>query len=144
MGCSNTPDLFHPNTTFSDFWDHFLSKDDHCLGSKHLRKKVISVQLFVSSSEEICYTSNETKKEDACCNWFPKTITICMEYDCHIFAKYLVFQMKNLVFQLEYLAFRLKTLDFKQNTRHFEWEMLMFFYTYDYLELKTFVYIMLM
>ena len=52
--------------------------------------------------------------------------------------------MKNLVFQLEYLAFRLKTLDFKQNTRYFEWEMLMFFYIYEYLELKTFVYIMLM
>ena len=67
-----------------------------------------------------------------------------MEYDCHIFAKYLVFQMKNLVFQLKYLAFRLKTLDFKQNTRYFEWEMLMFFYIYEYLELKTFVYIMLM
>ena len=25
-----------------------------------------------------------------------------MEYDCHIFWKYLVFQMKNLVFQLKY------------------------------------------
>ena len=31
-----------------------------------------------------------------------------MEYDCHIFLKYLVFQMKNLVFQSN-------TLDFARN-----------------------------
>ena len=31
-----------------------------------------------------------------------------MEYDCHIFSKYLVFQMKNLVFQSKYLVFRSK------------------------------------
>ena len=40
-----------------------------------------------------------------------------MEYDCHIFSKYLVFQMKNLVFQL-------KTLDFDRNARYFESEFL--------------------
>ena len=34
-----------------------------------------------------------------------------MEYDCHIFSKYLVFQMKNLVFQSKYLD---------RNTRYFE------------------------
>ena len=33
-----------------------------------------------------------------------------MEYDCHIFSKCLVFQMKNLVFQLKYLVFRWKYL----------------------------------
>ena len=31
-----------------------------------------------------------------------------MEYDCHMFSKYLVFQMKNLVFQSKYLVFRSK------------------------------------
>ena len=29
-----------------------------------------------------------------------------MEYDCHIFSKYLVFQMKNLVFQSKHLVFQ--------------------------------------
>ena len=48
--------------------------------------------------------------------------SICMEYDCHIFSKYLVFQMKNLVLQSKYLVFRLKTLDFDRNTRNFESE----------------------
>ena len=43
-----------------------------------------------------------------------------MEYDCHIFSNYLVFQMKNLVFQSEYLVFRSKPLDFGRNTRYFE------------------------
>ena len=49
-----------------------------------------------------------------------------MEYDCHIFSKYLIFQMKNLVFQMKnpvfqpkYLVFRSKTLDFDRNTRYF-------------------------
>ena len=39
---------------------------------------------------------------------------VCMECDCHIISKYLVFQMKNLVSQS-------KTLDFQkfQNTRFF-------------------------
>ena len=46
-----------------------------------------------------------------------------MEYDCHIFLKYLVFQMKKLVFQSKYLVFRSKTLDFDQNTRYFESEI---------------------
>ena len=55
---------------------------------------------------------------------------IPMEYDCHIFSKYvvfqmkyLVFQMKDLVFQSKYLKFRLETLDFDQNTRYFESEI---------------------
>ena len=47
-----------------------------------------------------------------------------MEYDCHIFSKYLVFQMKNLVFQPKYLVFRSKTLDFDRTTRYFESEIL--------------------
>ena len=34
-----------------------------------------------------------------------------MEYDCHTFLKYLVFQTKNLVFQIKDLVFRLETLD---------------------------------
>ena len=46
-----------------------------------------------------------------------------MEYDCHIFSKYLVFQMKDLVFQSKYLVFRLETLDFDRNTRYFESEI---------------------
>ena len=46
-----------------------------------------------------------------------------MEYGCHIFSKYLVFQMKNLVFQSKYLVFRLKALDFDRNTRYFESEI---------------------
>ena len=45
------------------------------------------------------------------------------EYKCHIFLKYLVFQMKNLVFQSKYLVFGLKTLDFDRNTRYFESEI---------------------
>ena len=45
-----------------------------------------------------------------------------MEYDFHIFSKYLAFQMKNLVFQSKYLVFRSKTFDFDQNTRYFESE----------------------
>ena len=49
---------------------------------------------------------------------------IDMEYNCHIFSKYLVFQMKNLVFQSKYLVFQWKTLDFDQNTRYFESEIL--------------------
>ena len=47
-------------------------------------------------------------------------MVMLMEYDCHIFSKYLVFQMKNLVFQSKYLVFRSKTLDFVRNTRYFE------------------------
>ena len=47
-----------------------------------------------------------------------------MEYNCLIFSKYLVFQIKNLVFQSKYLVFRLKTLDFDRNTRYFESEIL--------------------
>ena len=50
-----------------------------------------------------------------------------IKYDCHIFSKYLVFQMKNLVFQSKnlvfqskYLLFRSKTLNFDRSTRHFE------------------------
>ena len=60
-------------------------------------------------------------------NWQKSFIFIVvtnMEYDCHIFSKYLVFQMKNLVFQTKYLVFRSKTLDFDQNTRYFESEIL--------------------
>ena len=40
-----------------------------------------------------------------------------MEYDCHIFLKYLVFQRKN-------LGSRFKTLDFDRNSRYFESEIL--------------------
>ena len=36
-----------------------------------------------------------------------------VEYDYHIFSKYLVFQMKTLVFQSQYVVFRSKTLDFE-------------------------------
>ena len=36
---------------------------------------------------------------------------IQMEYDCHIFSKYPVFQTKNLVFQSKYLVFQPKTLE---------------------------------
>ena len=42
-----------------------------------------------------------------------------MEYDCHIFSKYLVF-LKNLVFQSKYLVFRSKSLNFEWNTKYFE------------------------
>ena len=49
------------------------------------------------------------------------------EYDCHIFSKYLAFQMKNLVFQSKYyfeiLLFRSKAMDFDRNTRYFESEI---------------------
>ena len=38
---------------------------------------------------------------------------ISMEYDCHIFLKYLVFQIKNLVFQSKYLGFRSKNQLFR-------------------------------
>ena len=37
---------------------------------------------------------------------------ISIEYDCHIFSKYLVFQMKNLVFQIKSPLFRSKTLNY--------------------------------
>ena len=47
-----------------------------------------------------------------------------MECNCHIFSKYLLFQMKHLVFQSKYLLFQPKTLDFDQNTRYFESEIL--------------------
>ena len=47
-----------------------------------------------------------------------------MEYDCNMFSKHLVFQMKNLVFQPKYLVFPSKTLDFERNTRYFESEIL--------------------
>ena len=43
-------------------------------------------------------------------------IIIDMEYDCHIFSKCLVFEMKILVFQS-------KTLDFDRNARHFDSEI---------------------
>ena len=46
-----------------------------------------------------------------------------MEYDCHIFSKDLVFQMKNQVFQSKCLVFRSKTLDFDQNARYFDSEI---------------------
>ena len=42
-----------------------------------------------------------------------------MEYDCHIFSKYVVF-LKNLVFESKYLVFRSKTLNFESNTKYFE------------------------
>ena len=29
-----------------------------------------------------------------------------MDFDCHIFSKYIAFQMKNLVFQSKYVSFR--------------------------------------
>ena len=48
---------------------------------------------------------------------------IPMEYNCHIFSKYLVFQMKDLVFQSKYLVFRLETLDLDRSTRYFESEV---------------------
>ena len=48
--------------------------------------------------------------------------TTSLEYDCHIFLKYLVCQMKNLVFQSNCLLFR--TLDFGRNTRCFKSEIL--------------------
>ena len=38
-------------------------------------------------------------------------LIIYTEYDCYIFSKYLVFQMKNLVFQSKYPVFRSKTLN---------------------------------
>ena len=44
------------------------------------------------------------------------------EYDCYIFSKYLVFQMKNLGFPSKYLVFPLKTFDFDRNTGYFESE----------------------
>ena len=47
-----------------------------------------------------------------------------MECDCHIFSKYLVFQMKNLLFKSKYLVFRSKTLNFDQNSRYLESEIL--------------------
>ena len=46
-----------------------------------------------------------------------------MEYDCHIFSKDLVFQMKNQVFQSKCLVFRSKSLDFDQNARYFDSEI---------------------
>ena len=46
-----------------------------------------------------------------------------MEYNCLIFSKYLVFQIKNLVFQSKFLAFRSKTLDLDENTWFFESEI---------------------
>ena len=59
---------------------------------------------------------------------------LLMEYDCHIFSKYQVFQIKNLVFQSKYLVFRskyvvfrVKTLDFDGNTRYFEAESFLHF-----------------
>ena len=50
--------------------------------------------------------------------------TFGMEYYCHIFSKYLVFQMKNLVFPSQNLAFWSKTLDFDRNTRYLKSEVL--------------------
>ena len=50
-----------------------------------------------------------------------------MEYDCRIFSKCLIFQMKNLVFQSKYLVFRFKTLDFDRNTRYFESKILKYY-----------------
>ena len=48
-----------------------------------------------------------------------------MEYDCHIFSKYLVFQMKNVVFQSKYLALRSKIRNFeKLGFSHLEYEIL--------------------
>ena len=52
----------------------------------------------------------------------PMLSTTSLEYDCHIFLKYLVCQMKNLVFQSNCLLFR--TLDFDRNTRCFKSEIL--------------------
>ena len=54
--------------------------------------------------------------------WF--AYAMCMEYDCYISSKYLVFQIKNLAFQSKYLVFQSKTLDFDQNTRYFDSEIL--------------------
>ena len=34
-----------------------------------------------------------------------------MEYRCHIFSNFLVFQMKNLVFQSKYLVFRTRNFE---------------------------------
>ena len=41
------------------------------------------------------------------------SIEMPVEYDCHLFLKYLVFQKKNLVFRSETLYFDRKTLYFK-------------------------------
>ena len=62
-------------------------------------------------------------------NWLTEKIImiycfISMECDCHIFSKYLVFQMKNPVFQLKCLVFQSKNLDFDQNTKYLETEIL--------------------
>ena len=44
-----------------------------------------------------------------------------MEYDCHIFLKYLVFQMKNLVFEIKNLVFWSEgPLDFDRKTWYFK------------------------
>ena len=46
-----------------------------------------------------------------------------MEYDSHIFPKYLLFEMKNLLFQSKYLVFRSNTVELDQSTRYFESEI---------------------
>ena len=42
------------------------------------------------------------------CNQTSEVSCIDVEYDCHMFSKYLVFQMKKVVFQSKYLVFHKK------------------------------------
>ena len=67
-----------------------------------------------------------------------------MEYDYHIFSKYLIFQTKNLAFQSKYLVFRSKTLDFDRNTRYFESEILKYLVLRKSCEIPDFQWIICM
>ena len=62
-----------------------------------------------------------------------------MEYDCHIFSKCVVFQMKKLVFQSKYLVFRSETLNFDRNTMYFESQILKY-WAFHTLNLKYYVF----
>ena len=67
------------------------------------------------------------------CSTSVRISRLYMEYNCHIFSKYLVFQIENLAFQSKYQVFLWKTLDFNRNTRYLKSEILKYqvFHTFN-------------
>ena len=113
------------------FWSvfsHIRTEYRGLLRKKRTRKNSVfahfSRSVWSTESKEVnCLRLYIVNRSLPKCNVFISDL-INLNYDCHIFSKYLVFQMKNLVFQSKYLVFWSKTLDFDRNTRFFESEIL--------------------
>ena len=110
----NTIVTYFQNTQYSNrntqYFDQkpyeFLDRNTRFLESKISKYQVfhtlnLKYQVFRAKYPVFQKLGTSTKKP------------VHLEYDCHIFSKYLVFQMKNLVFHSKHLVFRSKTLEYQ-------------------------------